>query len=376
MLLDTVKKIGLFPFTFAILKSLRSKIESNFGYDETIRIGSAFKKGYKGVLVVSSAGCGKTTVLKKIFNGLQLDSTNGDGKKLGCWVPSGISTTVGLYQLLTENNDSIIVIDELDTSSKGHIDVLKQISSGEICRLKNKSTKPIPFHGILWGACNGVSVSKKNFQHIIAMLERFTLCHIEQFKNNEENIFNEDQENFNMPLTQQEWGEIADNLSVNRAYCLNKEEREFAKKLFVEKKKESLDSSKALWRQASEVRDIVLFAKRFFDCQDILQNEELKVIVRQMVQDLVHCNPIKLLELSAIENNIIGFLKKNDGSADIINIKNFADTNGFLISERKLVNMLDKMVQIRVLNKYANNVYSIKNVNEAKTSKGILSNVL
>lgn len=376
MLLDTVKKIGLFPFTFAILKSLRSKIESNMGYSGNARIGSAFKKGYKGVLVVSSAGVGKTTVLKKIFNGLELYMKNDSGKTIGCWVPSGISTTVGLYQLLEQNNDSVIVIDELDTSSKGHIDVLKQISSGEICRLKNQNTKPIPFSGILLGACNGVSVSKKNFQHIIAMLERFTLVHIEQFENKEENIFNAKQEEFNELLSLHDWQEIAENLGSERNYNLNEEERELGKKLFLNKKKESLDLSKALWRQASEIKDIILFTKRFFDCKNIMENEALKNIVEQMVNDLVHCNPIKLLELSPIENNVIKFLNDNNGSADLDSIINFASSNGFFMTRRKFINLLNKMVEIRVLNKYSNDIYSTKNVNEAKNIEGILTKVL
>ena len=358
-MLDKIKRIGNFPFAFSILKSIRAKIEYQKGFDN--RIGSSFKDGFKGVLAVGSAGGGKTTTLKAIFDNFGLNNLNEGGfKKMGKWIPSGLSTGVGLFELFIENNDGIIVMDELDCSSTQHIHIMKQVASGQISRLKSQSIEPTPFSGILWGATNGVSLSKKNMSHIVAMLERFTLVNIKPSNNQEESLF-DNSIDAKDPLLNDDWVEIISHLTSDCSFDLNADEREWGKKLFAEKKKESLDPSKALYRQAQDVIDIMLFTKRFFQCEDLLADEELKAVVEEMVQETVHCNPVKVLQLSTSERDVYSFIEK-DGSASFDNLVLNARTKGYLISNKRLRTLLDKMVDVRILNKYSNDIYSIKNM--------------
>ena len=358
-MLDKMKRIGNFPFAFSILKSLRARFEHNQGFSN--RIGASFKDGFKGVLAVGSAGGGKTTTLKAIFDGLELDELDGNGfKKMGKWIPSGLSTGVGLFELFIENNEGIIVMDELDCSSTQHVHIMKQVASGQISRLKSQSIEPTPFSGILWGATNGVSLSKKNMSHIVAMLERFTLVNIKPSNNQEENLFDNNTD-IKESLSYSDWGEIISRLTSDCDYDLNTTEREWGKELFAEKKRESLDPSKALYRQAQDVIDIMLFTKRFFQCEDLLADEELKAVVEEMVQETVHCNPVKVLQLSTSERDVYSFIEK-DGSASFDNLVLNARTKGYLISNKRLRTLLDKMVDVRILNKYSNDIYSIKNM--------------
>jgi len=372
-MLNKIKQIGNFTFAFSILKAIRAKIEKNIGIEN--RIGQSFKDGFKGCLAVGTAGGGKTSTLKAIFKGLELDAKNDSGKTIGKWIPSGISTGVGLFELFVNNNEGIIVMDELDCGSTQHIHIMKQVASGTISRLKSKSVEPTPFSGILLGATNGLPLSKKNLPHLMAMLERFTLVNIKPQQHKEEDIFNTDQEKYGCSLTREDWIEIAERLSTRCAYNLNKEERTFGRELFIEKKKESLDPNKALYRQASEVIDILLFTKRFFHCENIMNNEELKQVVKDMVADTVHCNPIRALQLSSIEVGVYQFLEDNGGAASFCDIVENAEANGYLLTDTKLRNLLNKLVQIRVINKYRD-VYSTKNINEIKNKSSILSEVL
>ena len=373
-MLDKIQHIGCFPFAFSILKAIRAKIEKNINIKN--RIGKSFPEGFKGVLAVGSAGGGKTATMKAIFKGLELDLDNSQGKKVGKWIPSGISTGVGLFEMFVENNDSIIVMDELDCGSTQHIHIMKQITSGNISRLKSKSIEPTPFSGILLGATNGIPLSKKNLPHLVAMLERFTLVNIKPKNHEEENVFNLNKEEFGCKLTQEDWQQIANCLTSECAYDLNEEESAFGKELFLNKKKESLDPNKALYRQANEIIDIMLFTKRFFNCDNIVNNDILKQVVIDMVEDTVHCNPIKALQLSSIELGVYNYIEEHNGAVSFVDLSEHAKVNGYLITERKLRNMLNKLVEIRVLNKYSNDIYSTKNVDEVVSTNGILSEVL
>ena len=358
-MLDKLKRIGNFPFAFSMLKSIRSKFEYKKGFNN--RIGASFKDGFKGVLAVGSAGGGKTTTLKTVYDGLELDKTDSNGfKKLGKWIPSGLSTGVGLFELFVENNDGVIIMDELDCSSIQHVQIMKQVASGQISRLKSQNIEPTPFSGILWGATNGVNLSKKNMSHVIAMLERFTLVNINPTKNQEETLFDDNIENKEL-LSENDWKEIINNLTSDCDFKLNNDERKWGKELFIEKKKESLDPSKALYRQAQDIIDVMLFVKRFFQCEDLLVDDKLKAVTEEMIRETVHSNPVKILQLSASEKDVYSFIEK-DGSASFDNLVLNARTKGYLISNKKLRTLLDKMVNVRILNKYSNNIYSIKNI--------------
>ena len=144
--LARINKIGNFTFTLSILKALRAKIESVYCFEN--RIGKSFKNGFKGVLGIGTAGCGKTQTLSRIFYGLKLNKKNKHKKDIGVWVPSGISTGVGLFEMLTQNNKAIIVIDELDANTALHVNILKQIAHGTICRCSSQAGDFAPGDGL------------------------------------------------------------------------------------------------------------------------------------------------------------------------------------------------------------------------------------
>ena len=358
-ILELVDQIGHFEFALSILKALRAKVEYNYGMQD--RVGRAFKAGFKGVLAVGEAGGGKTVTLKRIFEGLQLNPDkycDKYNKSLAVWVPSGISTGVGLFQLLTEHHNAIIFIDELDANTKLHINVLKQIASGQICRMKHQEINPTDFQGILLGATNGIPFKARDISHLVAMLERFTVVYMES-RQTENYYITEDFSNTN--LSERGWQAIRQALLSRNNTSLNQEEHEIGRKLFEEKQRENLEPSKALYRQASDVMDILLFLKRFCNVEDLRLHDDVLEVARTLVKNTVHVNPAKLLAMEPVERAVYNFIDQNgNNAANFTAILEFCDNYGIMVDPRTIRATLNKMVKARILNKYANDLYATR----------------
>jgi hypothetical protein len=353
-LLALVKKIGHFEFALSILKAMRAKVECKYGFQN--RIGRSFKEGFKGVLAVGEAGGGKTQTLKRIFNGLQLNLPGKGGRSVGVWVPSGISTGVGLFELLTANHSAVIVIDELDANTKLHVNILKQVASGQICRMKHQETNPTPFSGILLGATNGIPFSAKNTSHLLAMLERFTVVYIESSKTDDYYVV---EDYHSHDLTKAEWAQLIRALNSPCNYDLTPKEHAAAKMFFEKKAQENLDPSKALYRQANDVMDIFLFLKRFCQVEDLTQHKDILSVAALLVKQTVHVNAAKLLAMDPIERAVYDFVDNQEGdSATLTNILEFCSHYGVMLDPRSTRALLNKMVRARIINKYPGDVYS------------------
>ena len=134
--------------TAAILMGIRGRIEFKLGIPN--RIGSVFKDGNRGVLIVGKAGTAKTRCMEQIYNGLQLEKLNREGKQVGKWFSScGSSTAIGIYETFELYSDSIIFLDEFNLDTRANLDIIKQICNGEISRIKHGSIEPIEFTGRL-----------------------------------------------------------------------------------------------------------------------------------------------------------------------------------------------------------------------------------
>jgi hypothetical protein len=265
-------------------------------------------------------------------------------------VPSGISTGVGLFELLEEHNDAIIVIDELDANTSMHVNILKQIASGALSRMKHGNTHSVPFTGVLLGATNGIPFKKALNDHIVAMLERFTLCHIETIHDSDDVFFsaNDSRE----APTAEEWAELQNCMLTTCDYTLNGEEMAFAKELFLSKAAENLEPGKALYRQANDVQDILIFLKRLCGVENILEHDDILEVAKTLVDKTVHCNPAKFLAMEPIERHVYRFIDgSTDHAATIAKIATHCDDNGYLTTTRKLRSMLNKMIEARILNK-------------------------
>jgi hypothetical protein len=358
-ILELVNQIGHFEFALSILKAIRAKVEYNYGFQD--RVGRSFKTGFKGVLAVGEAGGGKTVTLKRIFNGLQLNPKkycDGAGKSLAVWVPSGISTGVGLFQLLTEHHNAIIFIDELDANTKLHINVLKQIASGQICRMKHQEINPTDFQGLLLGATNGIPFKSKDMSHLVAMLERFTVVYMES-KQTEDYYIIEDFSNTNLP--ERGWHIIRQALLSKNNTSLTKEEHEIGKALFREKARENLEPSKALYRQASDVMDILLFLKRFCNVEDLRLHSDILEVAELLVKNTVHVNPAKLLAMDPIERAVYNFIsERKNNTANFGAVLEFCDNYGVMVDSRSIKAALNKMVRARILNRYACDTYATR----------------
>jgi len=371
-ILELTQEIGNFEFTLSIFKALRAKIEHTYGIKN--RIGRSFDGGFKGVLAVGQAGCGKTKTLKSIFNGLELNKTDYHGNPLGVWVPSGISTGVGLFELLTQNNSAVIVIDELDANTALHVNVLKQIASGAICRMKHREIDPTPFSGVLIGATNGIPFKKKNIDHLVAMLERFTIVHM-RGKSNLDYYVTDD--NYKKELPDSVWKTIADCLLNNCAVDLTEEEHDFGRSLFEEKARENLDASKTLYRQANDVMDILLFLKRFCQVDTVLDGGLIESVAKTLVNNTIHVNPSKLICMDPVERSVYDFVDcSEDHATSFTKIVEFCENNGFMVDIRTIRKILNRMVIVRILNKYNGDIFTTRSKANVISNVGVMASAL
>lgn len=368
--LDIVRRIGHFEFSLSIMRALRAKIESNYGFKN--RIGKSFKDGFRGVLAVGEAGAGKTKTLQNIFYGLELNLCNHDRAPIGVWLSSGISTGVGLFELLIQHNDAVIVIDELDANTKLHINILKQIASGEICRMKHGETHPVPFSGILLGATNGIPFNARNTSHLVAMLERFSVVYMESTHPETYYVTDECTEE----LSKEDWRVIIRALSSRCNYDLTDNEHEIGRQLFNDKLLESLDADKAMFRQAQDVQDILVFLKRLCCITDISCHDEIVEVARNLVRHTVHVNPAKLLSMNPIERSVYNYIDKSEnGSVPFITLVDYCNNTGIMIDARTMRAMLNQMVKARILNKYAGDLYATK-VQTATETQSVMAGAL
>lgn len=372
-MLARINKMGNFTFALSILKALRAKIESNYGF--TNRVGKSFKNGFKGVLGIGGAGCGKTQTLSKIFYGLNLDKKNRHGNNLGVWIPSGISTGVGLFEMLTQNNKAVIVIDELDANTALHVNILKQVAHGTICRMKHREVDPTPFTGILLGATNGIPFTKKTVDHLVAMLERFTVVHLRG--DDDVDYYSASVRGQQDDMTEEDWEAVTRALMSKCDYDLSQGEVEFGRKIFTLKARQNLDETKALYRQANDVLDILLFLKRLCKVEDITCDPEVMSVAEMLVEDTVHVNPAKFLQMDPVERAVYTFIDENDNNAVVFHeIDAHCGELGIMLDARTIRAILRKMVTIRILNRFEGDIYSTRSRDSEKIEVGGLANAL
>lgn len=372
-ILVQIDQIGNFAFSLSILKALRAKVEAVYGF--TNRVGKSFKNGFKGVLGIGGAGCGKTETLSRIFKRLKLDKKHRDGSNIGVWIPSGISTGVGLFEMLTQNNRAVIVIDELDANTALHINILKQVAHGTICRMKHREVNPTPFTGILLGATNGIPFTKRTVDHMVAMLERFTVVHLRGAENVD--YYEATLTGYEDDMTDEDW-EIIRKALMNRCdYSLTEEEVAFGRRLFSLKARQNLDETKALYRQANDVQDILLFLKRLCEVTDITEKPEIMAVAEQLVQNTVHVSPAKFLQMNCLERYIYTFIDDSDNhTVTFSDINEHCEKMGVSIDDRSIRAILRKMVIVRILNKFDCDIYSTRNRDYKTVEVGSLADVL
>ncbi len=360
-LLEEFKKLH-YQQTFpgAIFLGIRQKIEYKANVKE--RIGAVFKDGQRGILAVSKAGCGKTTTMKKIFNGLGLDGINKDNQKIGKWISStGSSTGVGIFEILETYNDSIIMMDELSLDSSLHLHLIKQIANKEILRPKSKSIEGTPFSSLVIGAANCIKLPRSStlLEHLLAVLDRFIILKVRtpDVSNNKMIRIALGKETFSRgPVN---WDYIISCLTRKSTEILNKDEEELLEDIWQEKIKEILDITRPQFRNAFLAKDIFLFIKRVFGTENITKDKELSDFAKEMINDCIIFNPVNILHLEPVEEVIYNTIKsKNIASTN--EILTACEKSGITLTRQVIHRYLDKMLNSRVITRTSKGKYSFK----------------
>lgn len=286
---------------FVPLMSIRARFE--FKNNIPNRIGRTFENGNRGVLLVGQGGVGKTMTLRRIFEGLNLNRRNREGKQLGAWIASsGASTPLGIYDDLKLYQDSIIFIDEFAMDSIKHLHILKQICSGKMTRRTALQEDSFPFSGLIIGSTNGIKMPNKieEINHLLATLDRYWVVKVrapelspEEYivKSMDQNDC--DKENF----VEIDWGVIKSHLYNMDAQVLSDKEKSLTIALWQEKAREILDVTKAQWRNSRAAIDVVLFIKRFLQIKDITKDDEAIEIIKEIMGDAIIFNPAGVMFL-------------------------------------------------------------------------------
>jgi hypothetical protein len=322
-------------------------------------LGKVFR-GNRGVMFVGRAGVGKTRLLRKIWTGLGLGSIGRDYAPIGVWLPStGGGSGVGIYQILEEFNDCIVVADELSLDTEMHVHVLKQVAHGELCRPRHKQIGVIPFTGLLIGATNAVKLpNNTKMEHLVATLDRFTVIQSKAPSGGPEDIFDIVFNEQNEPTVN--WDLIARAICRKAVYSVSEAEKQWAFGIWKEKCREILDPRRRneQFRNASAFKDIICFCKRFFGLPDLLQDEAAIAFVKEMVNDCILFNPVGILNLKPIQQVIYDLCKDDDAeTAEIIRAVNAA---GITVSRQTVMTTLTKMCESNLILRTAHGKYGTK----------------
>lgn len=374
-ILKEIEKIsGQRTAPLTILMAVRSRIEKKANAPNPI--GRSFKNGNKSVLIVGKSGCGKTSLMKKIYNGLNLDRKNSAGKRVGHWISSvGASTGVGIYEILQTFNENVIFADELSLDTPKHLHIIKQIANGEIVKPRSGDIESIPFKGLLVSATNAVKVPKGvgAVEHLLAVLDRFFIVKMDKppvdFNDIMEEALNNGDEEKKV-----DFGKIKDVLTKNitNGAELNEKEKEWASEIGNNKALEILDTSRPIYRMCHGIIDILLFVKRFFDVDDLTEDKEAKELAEEMIKDGIIANPVEVLWLDPIEEVIY----KTAQSSTEVSLKDIMDETekqGIHVSRQYLHRVINKMIEGHILRRSSRGKYSCrrKAPNVVKNNEGV-----
>lgn len=330
-MIDEAKKLNNYYFAMSIFRAIHRKIH-----------GLSTKS--RGVLAISGAGHGKSSTMQEIFDGLEIQKYSS-----GFYVPSGMGTGIGLLQVLRDHPDHIIFIDELLADTTAHQNALKQIISGSISYIKYNSVNIEPFNSAVIAATNGIKLGK-NSEHVIAMLDRFSIIKMDDLVSPEKC--------FDDMITSKpsiDWKKIRHNLcSKISGVKLIPEEKDLIKLYWLEKASESLDQEKVLRRQCADYIDWFLFCKQI----NIINYMD---IARDLGNNTVVCNPIYCIKLSPVEKIIYKTIK-NNGKVLRSVIVNKCQQEGLSQCNKVIDKSLDALVVNRIINRSNIGEYSLKKV--------------
>ncbi len=345
---------------FIILMALRSRIE--FKKNIKNRICTNFKNGSKSVLLVGKTGSYKTSSMRSIFDGLNLDQLNSSGKVVGKWYSSsGPSTAIGIFEILSIYNDSIIFLDELNLDLPAHFHILKQVCNGQISRPKHDAIEPIDFTGTVISATNSIRIPKvNNLEHLLATLERFFVVKVKPFNLSPgdylNNILNNQKENTNI-----NWNLIKHRLVTEDVYDLNDYEKSLLRAIWNKKSEQFLDLARPQDRNCQTAKDIFIFTKRFFGLNDIRSSKKAVELAVEAINDVIIFNAINIMSLSPLEETI--YNKINDGNeCTLQEIIDCCDNQGMSVSIRYVHQVLNKLIQSRVIWRTKHGHYSTRRI--------------
>jgi len=341
----------------AILMALKAKIEYKRNIEN--RIGKVFEDGNKGVLIIGKAGTSKTRSMKKIFEGLGLDTINKHGKQIGKWFDSaGASTAIGIYETLEIYNDSIVFLDEFSMDTPAHLHILKQVANGKIMRQKHGSIEEYPFSGLLVCATNAINLPGcNNLEHLLAVLDRFYVVRAKSPQiapNDYLDIVLSDTSSDNV-----DWNIIKNALVKDNRSALNEKEQALLRRMWEKKTREILDPLRAQYRNCWTAHDIMLFVKRFLDIEDITKSKEAIILISNMINDIVLFNPVGILWLRPLEETIYTTISSKE-TVTLQEIISSCETSGLSISVRHIHNVLNKLINNRIIFRSKHGCYSIK----------------
>lgn len=347
----------------AILLAIRARMEHKANISN--RIGKMFPNGNRGVLFIGKAGTGKSSFMKRMFDGLNLGITNSEGNPIGKWIPStGGSTGVGIYEVLEIYNDSIIFADELSLDTEKHVHVIKQIANGELVRPRHGNVEPIPFSGVLVGATNAIKLPKNNreLEHVLATLDRFIVVKTKTIARNPEEVM--DTVLTDKESEQIDWNLIAEALVSSNNDDLNQNEKTLIKEVWNEKSREILDTTRAQWRNSQTVIDIFLFCKRFFSIKDLTKNDEILKFAQDMIDDCVLFNPVNILWLTPLEQTIYDFVRSKEVATTSQIISSVANA-GLSVTRMTISRTMNRMQENHLIMRRSHGKYSCKQPGES-----------